>query len=372
MFPNMKLKKLFFWTLELLAGAVLILIVSGFDFLMRPISVFISTVFVPLLVAGFLYYVLKPILKLVKKIKIFGKSMPHQFAVIITFVLFLAVIATALIVLVPTLIREITNLITAMPSFAQDMQRFTTETINSRWFENLHLSVNADQMRSAVGQYAASFLNITAGTLGTVVSTVTSVTINLVTIPVVLFYMLSDGERLVPAIKKAFPDRHAQKISELTTKMDNTIEKYISGQAIEMLFVGVTMAIGYLIIGQPYAWLLAVVAGITNIVPYIGPWIGVIPALIVASTQSWKQMIFVFIVMTVVQQLDGNFIYPNVIGKSLAIHPLTIMLLLMVAGNLWGIVGMIVIVPVYAVLRVIISFVLELFALTKSKEILRE
>lgn len=371
MFPNVKLKKLFYWTIELLAASLLILIVSGFDFVMRPISVFISTVFVPLLVAGFLYYVLKPILKLVQKIKIFGKPIPRQLAVIITFFLFIAVIAGALIGLLPTLIREITNLITAMPGFAQDMQRFTTQTISSKWFENLNLSVDANQIRNAVGKYAASFLTVTAGTLGSIVSTVTSVTINLVTIPVVLFYMLSDGDRLVPAIKKAFPDRHAQKISELTTKMDSTIEKYISGQAIEMLFVGVTMAIGYMLIGQPYAWLLAVVAGITNIVPYIGPWIGVIPALIVASTQSWKQMLLVFIVMTVVQQLDGNFIYPNVIGKSLAIHPLTIMILLMVAGNLWGIVGMIVIVPVYAVLRVVIAFIFELISLTKSKDLLQ-
>ncbi|MFZ2591437.1 MAG: AI-2E family transporter, partial [Leuconostoc citreum] len=181
------------------------------------------------------------------------------------------------------------------------------------------------------------------------------------------FYMLSDSERFVPAIKKMFPARHAEKISELMAKMDRTIEKYISGQAIEMGFVGLSMTIGYFIIGQPYAWLLGVIAGITNIVPYIGPWIGVVPSLIVASTQSWKQVIFVLIVMTVVQQLDGNFIYPNVIGKSLAIHPLTIVFLLMVAGNLWGIVGMILIVPVYAVLRVIVKFGFELFSLTKSK-----
>ncbi|QBR48420.1 AI-2E family transporter [Leuconostoc kimchii] len=370
MFLNQKLKKLFFWTIELLALALLILIVSGFDFLMRPISVFISTVFVPLLVAGFLYYVLKPILKLVQKIKIHGWQIPRQAAVILTFLFFLSVIAGVIVVLVPTLVREITNLITALPGFAQDMQRFTTETINSKWFENLNLSINVNQVRDAVGKYAASFLTITAGTLGSIVSTVTSVTINLVTIPVVLFYMLSDGERLVPAIKKMFPERHADKITELTTKMDNTIERYISGQAIEMLFVGVTMAIGYFIIGQPYAWLLAVIAGITNIVPYIGPWIGVIPALLVASTQSWEQCLFVLIVMTVVQQLDGNFIYPNVIGKSLAIHPLTIMILLMVAGNLWGIVGMILVVPVYAVFRVIIKFVFELISLTKSKDVL--
>ena len=367
MFPNTKLKHLFFWTIELLALSILVYLLLGFDFLMRPIKVFISTVFVPLVVAGFLYYVLKPLLTLIKRIQIRGKKIPHQLAVVVTFIFFLSVIAGALVVLVPTLIREITNLADSLPSFAQDMQQFATKTMNSHWFENLNLSINVSEVKNAVGKYAASFLTITAGTLGTVVTTVTSFTINLLTIPVVLFYMLSDSERFVPAIKKMFPARHAEKISELMAKMDRTIEKYISGQAIEMGFVGLSMTIGYFIIGQPYAWLLGVIAGITNIVPYIGPWIGVVPSLIVASTQSWKQVIFVLIVMTVVQQLDGNFIYPNVIGKSLAIHPLTIVFLLMVAGNLWGIVGMILIVPVYAVLRVIVKFGFELFSLTKSK-----
>ncbi|MCT8388866.1 AI-2E family transporter [Leuconostoc holzapfelii] len=367
MFPNPKLKQLFFWTIELLALALLIYIVAGFEFLMQPISVFISTVFAPLVVAGFLYYILKPVVALIQKVQVRGQNIPHQGAVIITFLTFLAIIAGALVVLVPTLIQEISNLVDALPSFVKDAEQVSSKVVNSEWFETLHLSVDVDQVKNAVGKYAASLLTVTAGTLGTVASTVTTVTINLITIPVILFYMLSDGNRLVPAIKKLFPDRHAEKISELTTQMDTTIEKYISGQAIEMGFVGATMAIGYLLIGQPYAWLLGVLAGITNIVPYIGPWIGVVPSLIVASTQSWKQVVLVLVVMTVVQQLDGNFIYPNVIGKSLAIHPLTIMILLMVAGNLWGIVGMILIVPVYAILRVIIKFVVELFVLTKSK-----
>ncbi|AFT82317.1 AI-2E family transporter [Leuconostoc carnosum] len=366
MFLNAKYKNLFFWTIESLAVALLIFIVSRFDFLMHPLSVFISTVFMPLIVAGFLYYVLKPILSRIEKIKIFGKKLPHQLAVILTFLLFLIVIAGALILLIPTLLREMSNFINAFPSFAQDVQRFVTKTLNSQWFENLNLSIDADQVKNTVGQYASSFLTVTAGTLGNVISMVTTFTINLVTIPVVLFYMLSDSDRLLPAIKKMFPQRQSEHINELAAKMDSTIEKYISGQAIEMLFVGLAMAIGYLIIGQPYAWLLAVIAGVTNIVPYIGPWIGVIPSLFVASTQSWKQVVFVLIVMTIVQQLDGNLVYPNVIGKSLAIHPLTIMILLMVAGNLWGIIGMILIVPVYAVLRTILEFSIELFSLTKK------
>lgn len=368
MFTNERHKRLFFWTIELLAIAILVYVVSRFDFLMRPISVFISTVFVPIVSAGFLYYVLKPILGLIKKIKIKGKAIPHRLAVIMTFLLFIGVIVLALALLVPTLVKEISNLITALPAFVNDLQKFVNELTAERWFRALDLNVNVDQIKGTVSKYAASVLTGTASTLGVVISTVTSVTINIVTIPIVLFYMLNDGDKLVPTLKKNFASRHADNIEELTDKMDRTIERYISGQAIEMLFVGIAMAIGYLIIGQPYAWLLAVIAGITNIVPYIGPWLGVIPALVVASTQSMQQVIFVIIVMTIVQQIDGNFIYPNVIGKSLKIHPLTIMILLMVAGNLWGIVGMILIVPVYAVIREIVKYILKLHQLTKNVE----
>ena len=105
MFPNPKLKQLFFWTIELLALSLLVYIVSGFDFLMRPIQVFISTVFAPLVVAGFLYYILKPLVSLIQKIKIRGKVIPHQVAVVITFLGFLTMIVGALVVLVPTLIQ---------------------------------------------------------------------------------------------------------------------------------------------------------------------------------------------------------------------------------------------------------------------------
>jgi len=204
MFPNLKYKNLFFWTIELLALSALIWIVSRFDFLMQPISVFISTVFVPLIVAGFLYYVLKPILTLLEKITIKNHKMPHQLAVIITFVLFLTVIVGALILLVPTLVREMTNLINALPGFAKTVQTYVNDTLQSKWFNSLHLSIDVDEVKSAVGKYAASFLTITAGTLGNVISTITSVTINLVTIPVVLFYMLSDGNRLLPALQRSY------------------------------------------------------------------------------------------------------------------------------------------------------------------------
>ena len=136
---------------------------------------------------------------------------------------------------------------------------------------------------------------------------------------------------------------------------------YIGGQAIECLFVGTFTFIGYLIIGMPYAYLLGFIAGVVTIIPYLGPYIGIAPALIIAATEGWTKMLLVVLVVVIIQMTDGNFIYPNVIGRSLDIHPLTIIILLMVAGNLWGLLGTILAVPTYAVIKTVITYLYELY-----------
>ena len=109
--------------------------------------------------------------------------------------------------------------------------------------------------------------------------------------------------------------------------------------------------------------MIGIFAGITNMIPYIGPYIGLLPALILALSNSVRQTILVIIVCVVVQQIDGNLIYPNVIGKSLDIHPLTIIIILLVAGNLAGLLGMLLAVPVYAVIKVIVIYIYDIIML---------
>ena len=147
--------------------------------------------------------------------------------------------------------------------------------------------------------------------------------------------------------------------------MNTTLSAYISGQAIECLFVAVATSIGYLIIGQPLAIVLGLIAGVTNMIPYIGPYIGIAPALLVALTVAPQKILWVIVVVIVVQQIDGNIIYPNIIGKTLNIHPLTIIILLMAAGNLAGIPGMILCIPFYAVLKTVVNYVWTIYRLEK-------
>ncbi|MDD9138939.1 AI-2E family transporter [Fructobacillus sp. CRL 2054] len=368
MFPNEKLKQVFFWTIELLALATLLLIVFSFDFLMKPIGVFCGTVFIPLITSGFLYYCLKPLQKVIEKIKIGSWQLPRTFAVIITFTVFMVVIVGALMIFVPLILNEITNLVTSMPSVMNHAQDYVQHMIEEPWFKRLNLSISDKDIRNAVSQYSSSFIKITAGTLTGVVGAATSFTIGALTVPIIVFYMLSDSNRFLPAIQKFFPKNRAEDVEILGKELDRTIERYISGQAIQMLFVGFAMSIGFGVIGLPYIWLLGFIAGVANIVPYVGPFIGVFPAVLVALSINWKMLIGIVILMAIVQQINGSIIYPALIGKSLRIHPLTVMLLLLAAGNLWGMIGMIVVVPFYAIIRTITLYIFKLKQAQRHEE----
>lgn len=211
-----------------------------------------------------------------------------------------------------------------------------------------------------------SLLHSFTGSLGSVLGAVTNVAITALTIPIMLFYMLKDGQRLLPSIQRMLPSKYGEEAAELLRQMNQTISAYIAGQLIECLFVGLFTFLGYLMIGLPYSFLLGFIAGICNIMPYVGPYIGIAPALIIAVTISPLMCVLVIVVVVVVQQVDGNFVYPNVIGKTLAIHPLTIIILLLVAGNIAGLLGMILVVPFYAIVKTMVQYVRGIYRLRQQ------
>src|SRR5690606_24418637 len=125
--------------------------------------------------------------------------------------------------------------------------------------------------------------------------------------------------------------------------------------------IGILLYIGYLIIGLDYAIILALIAAVTSVVPYLGPTIAISPAIIIAIVHSPFMLLKLAIVWVSVQFLEGNFISPNVMGKTMKIHPLTIIIVLLVAGNLFGLVGVILGIPGYAILKVIVQYLYEKF-----------
>src|SRR5690606_11755099 len=151
--------------------------------------------------------------------------------------------------------------------------------------------------------------------------------------------------------------------------IDRALGQYIRGQLIVAVIVGALAYLGYWLIGMPYALLLAGIVSIFNIVPYIGPFFGAAPAILMAATVSWKMVLYVVIVNTIVQILEGNVVSPQVVGRTLHMHPLSIILALLIGGELAGIVGLILAVPCLAVLKVILQHVRQYYLRRKRFEL---
>jgi predicted PurR-regulated permease PerM len=145
--------------------------------------------------------------------------------------------------------------------------------------------------------------------------------------------------------------------------MDDTLSAYIQGQAIVSVCVGILSLIAYLIIGVDYALILALIAMLTNLIPFIGPFIGTIPAVFVALFNDPISAVWVVLAIIIIQQIESNLISPNVMGQKLKVHPLTIILLLILAGNLAGVVGLILAIPFYAVTKTVVQNVYRLLKL---------
>lgn len=364
MFDKLKESKLFFWSMELLVIATLIFVSSKIDFIFAPIGTFFSTLFAPVLVAGFLYYILNPIVQLLMKTK-----MKRIYAVLIVFILLIVSVLLILVTVIPNLAKQLASLASSMPDVFNQVEKWVYEVADLPILKQVDLTSYIEKLDISYGNIIQQFLSGLSSSLGSIVSTVASTTIVIITAPFMLFYMLKDGERLVPAIKNFLPEKRKDDIVTLLGQLNKTLANYISGQAIECLFVGTFTIIGYSLIGVRYAFLFGVIAGLTNLIPYLGPYLGLAPAVFVTVFDEPVKALLCCVVVLIVQQVDGNIIYPNVIGKSLQIHPLTIIIILLVAGNIAGLLGIFLGVPFYAICRTIIYYLIGMVKTSRSEKV---
>lgn len=365
MFEKIKESKLMFWSFELLILATLVFVSTKIDFIFQPVGTFFSTLFAPVLIAGFLYYLLNPIVNLLTRLT----KMKRIYGIAIVLLLLLGVLVWLVLAVIPSLVTQLASLAEKTPQFIQGMQEWLTELAKNPALQNIDIEAQIDRLDISYGSLIQKFLSGLSSSLGSIVGGVATTAMTVITVPFVLFYMLKDGQRLVPNIQRFFPEKRREQIVELLGDMNHTLSSYISGQAIECVFVATFTFIGYQIIGVEYAFLFGMVAGVTNLIPYLGPYLGLLPAVLVTVFNSPIKALLCCVVVLIVQQLDGNIIYPNVIGKSLKIHPLTIILVLMVAGNIAGLLGIFLGVPFYAICRTIVVFLIRVIRNDQTKKL---
>ncbi|MGE7625049.1 AI-2E family transporter [Viridibacillus sp. NPDC096237] len=359
-------RNLLFGLITLLILGCIIFIYEKVSFIFYPIVVFLQTVVLPVILASIAYYLLRPILRILEKWKI-----PRVWGILIIY-LGLAGIITLLVILVfPFLKGQFTNLINEFPQYFMELLHKTQSFVQGSTFNTFLTKYNfdLDQVMSKITKNLSDTVKVTAGKLGSglatgitgFISTLTGILLAIVTVPFILFYLLKDGEKLPKFVLKMLPPRMRTDAAHLFHKADRQISSYIQGQIIVAFCIGVMITIGFLIIDMDYAIVLGFLAMVTSVVPYLGPIIAITPAAIIAIVTSPIMLVKLAFVWTIVQLVEGKFISPQVMGKSLHVHPITIIFVLLTAGSLFGVPGVVLGIPGYAVLKVLVTHLFYLY-----------
>ena len=182
---------------------------------------------------------------------------------------------------------------------------------------------------------------------------------NIVIIPVITFYILKDIEYFKNQFILVLPKTKRTKFIVLIRDIDNVFGKYIRGQIIIASFVGIFTTIALILIKVKYAVILGIFAGIANIIPYFGPFIGIVPTILFALLDSTGKALYAAGAFILIQQLESGFLTPKIIGRSVGIHPVYVIMSLIAGGKLFGVIGLIMAVPVLAAIKLTLRHVLR-------------
>lgn len=295
--------------------------------------------------------------------RLHGWRLARPLSIIVTYLLVITLIAGIGAFFVPNVVEQVNILIQKWPELAGRVKDWgsrgwgwynqiiaSLERISPRWRETVETGLQnlATDVISAVQQ----------GLLATVqtISSTVSFIIGLVVIPFWLFYILHDENQVKAGAMRILPQQLRADVQCMASLIDDVLSAYIRGQLLLVLFVGGMATIALLILGVPFALVLGVIAGIFEILPFVGPILGAIPAVLVALLSNPMSAIWVAISFLAIQQVENLVLVPRISGESVKLHPAVVMVVLVVGNELAGFWGMLLAVPVTAVLRDVFKY----------------
>jgi predicted PurR-regulated permease PerM len=321
-------------------------------YLLLRLMVYVNPVVPPLLIAVAVVYLLNPLVTALER-----RGVPRVAGAGIVYVLFLCIVALVVSLLVPVVTRQVEAVIAHFPDYLADGQAFVRR-VATRFGQEPTFQLDAEQVREwlSAGENRQAVTRYLTG-LRSVTTSLLSGMIIFVLGPVMAFYLLIDLPRLRRGSMALVPPARREEIKALMDRIGQTVGGFFRGQLLVALFVGVASSVGLWAIGLPFWLLVGMVAGVFNLVPLVGPFIGGGLAVIIAliSGEPLKAL-WAALVLLVVQQIDNHLISPNVMGRTVQLHPVVVMLALLVGASFAGLFGMLVIVPLVAVAKIVFLF----------------
>lgn len=366
---NNKYATIAMYAFLVICGSILLYLgISHMSEIKASISDFLGTL-QPFIIGGALAYILNFILRFYedyvlsheyfKKLKKSGK---RGIGLVLTYVT--ASIITYLFIqfVLPQLMDSIIGLVNNIPEYVNDVTKYTNDIVDNLNLQPEYINLITSKFGEAV-TYIISILSNLVPVIGNFIVGATSSILNIIIGIIVSIYILIDKEKFMALGKKITyalcSEERAKFILKLATQSNMTFSRFIGGKILDSFIIGVLTFIILTIFKMPYILLISVIIGVTNIIPFFGPFIGGIPAAIIILFVSPMQALWFVIIIIVIQQIDGNIIGPKILGDSIGISAFWILFSLLVAAKFMGFVGMVVGVPLFAIFYSIIKEIIE-------------
>ncbi|WP_226583267.1 AI-2E family transporter [Halobacillus litoralis] len=310
------------------------------------VLVMIGKVLLPFLLALVLSLLLHPLVRMLEK-----AGFTRTIAILIIFIIFFSLLTLGLYKGIPRLLDQLKLMNEHLPILVESYQGWTKQLYaqTERLPDGLHQKLD-DGFSDFEDWISSKVMVVFTGLSG-----LFNFLLFIAVIPVMTFYFLKDYKGIGESALRLMPVSWHHEAKRLAKELNHSLGGYIRGQLLISFFVGVIATISFWVIDLPYPLVLGLIAGLTNIIPYFGPLLGAGPAVVIALTVSINTLIFTLVVIIIIQVIEGNLLSPFIMGKSIHIHPLFIIFALLLGGELAGIPGLILAVPVLTCIKVIVE-----------------
>lgn len=307
----------------------------------------------PVVISLILTFILIPIRDAVTKVlrRLTGKTIPIDLAILISFVVFIAIISLLTNSIVRPLVYQMNLLAANFNNLVSQTADLVTQIENEQTQfyipEQVKNVINDTFVK--IGNYGISGITNLVESVFAIAGTV----VEFFVVPIITFYFMKDGDHMVQVFVDIFPKEYRAHLSGLFAEIQHVLSRYIRGQILMSCIIATLTCIGMWILGVPYPMVIGLLAAITEWIPIVGPIVGAVPAILLSATVDLSLPIKVIIFYVAIQQIDSHLIMPQVMGAVISLHPVVIVIALLIGGTLFGVAGMILTVPVTAVVQIL-------------------
>lgn len=330
-------------------------VVYFFYFIFKKYPI-ISHTFFTITLSAIFAYILNPLVRYLE-----SKGMKRIFAVITLYFMILGILFILAFLVIPTSSREIGRLINNMPLYFTNIKDLVDNLYNRYYslgdlppiiqgVENAVIE-NIARIEGALGSGIERFIQGAINSFSKIISSIL--------IPILTFYFLIDKDFFKKKIIELIPIKYRTEVIYLADEIDTSVSQFLRGRLIMAIFVGVVTAIFLLIMDVDFALVIGFITMIADIIPYIGPFLGFLPAVIFAFISSPIKALWVSIFFILIQWAENNIIGPKILGSSIGMHPLTILISIIIGGAIFGVLGMILSVPLIAISKIFYKYIRE-------------